>query len=619
MFLKLEQLDRNVYRRKDSLPIANYLRNVSLYIKLFFTFIKKDVDRAREIFTHKKKDIEYFIKNQIDLSYGNNLNNYFHVPKILSVILNQIKNIITSRKNLDYLSLYQSINGSSEWFMEYENNIVDIKILMNKGDWEIIDAMTEETDINILIELCYDWLEDCVTHVINPATIKKLFEEFPTLYKDIKKSIERPELFTKENRKSVIKLLGENLRLNEFETLTVVAKFASEIFPKEDPKQKHEFNLMLEKFSTYLMGYNIDIFMETTTKLDKKIEDVVDKLTDILMLFIITIRLDSIKEDNRTHQLFSVNNSMNSCDNQNLFPNPGTGERKLNLDSKIQIDLNKNLEINKEGHENSPSPNVSESKNSINKKDIENDLLLYDMYKTLEIYFKKKNSHINPSNIEYLQQIQHSPFKNRKSTEESNFKELESEIINDICFNLNKVIENKINGTSVLKEKMTINSNNFINSNRLNNQKMHPETDNSANIYVNDSKNIVNVKKIQGMIKETEEENHNFSLSNNNMVSYHYQLGPTDSFKKEDSIKKIDTVKSEENNKHKREINKSNSNASYDSLASKKKIKDVVNGVNGSENYEYIRPKSRNRTNSNFQLRFSCRELSLKANEYLEK
>ena len=93
--------------------------------------------------------------------------------------------------------------------------------------------------------------------------------------------------------------------------------------------------------------------------------------------------------------------------------------------------------------------------------------------------------------MEYLKHIQYSPFKNRKSPAESNFKELESEILNDICFNINKLIENKTNGSSVLKEKMTMNSNNFINSNILNKHKLYSESNNSENVSVNDYKNII--------------------------------------------------------------------------------------------------------------------------------
>jgi hypothetical protein len=286
----------------------------------YFTKINViDIDVAREIFTSSKKDIDMFIKHQVDLSWGEELTKISHVPKILYVVLEQIlsltslipnENLSKTAINLNNinnnynandqsilkLQIYKCINGTSEWREEYEKQIVDLKISLNRGHWNLIK---EITDINILIELCFDWLEDCVICVISSDNIEKLYTDDKQLSEKIKDHVKYPKNYTSEQRKKINDFLKSELRMIEYETLTCLAQFASHLSPSEDLNEKDEFHHMLEKIAIYLLSYNIDMIYENPNKeLSQELIKIVEKLIDVILFMIILIEFEYSEDQN---------------------------------------------------------------------------------------------------------------------------------------------------------------------------------------------------------------------------------------------------------------------------------------------------------------------------------
>jgi hypothetical protein len=213
------------------------------------------------------------------------------------------------------LYIYKCINGTSEWKDEYEKHIVDLKISLNRGHWYLLK---EINDINILIELCFDWLEDCVICVISSNNIDKLYTDDKQLSHSIKDHVKNPKNYSSEQRKKINDFLKSELRMIEYETLTCLAQFASNLSPSEDQIQKDEFHLMLEKIAIYLLGYNIDMVYENPNKdFSQKILKIVEKLIDIILFMIILIEF----EYNDDHNLFLYNQrlSVNSSQIDNLL------------------------------------------------------------------------------------------------------------------------------------------------------------------------------------------------------------------------------------------------------------------------------------------------------------
>ena len=124
------------------------------YCKKFEGFL----NNARIIFG-VKDSIDVYLRRQEDLLYGNEYFKYGFVPKIIVKVLEKIMDL----KNncfCDKITIYKVIEGIIiEWNDEFENILMKMKALINKGDWDFFD---KNNNLIITVELLFDWFEDCV-------------------------------------------------------------------------------------------------------------------------------------------------------------------------------------------------------------------------------------------------------------------------------------------------------------------------------------------------------------------------------------------------------------------------------------------------------------------------
>jgi hypothetical protein len=262
------------------------------YIKKFqdcIKFIYLDLIRARETFTGQKRDIDFYIKHQLDLMSQSDAHRFFHIPRILLMILERVGTLI-SLKNYDKLFIYQCLNGNHEWKEDYELILSKFKNSINKGVW---DCINETDDILILIELLYDWLDDNITYVINTTNLDYIFKN--NFQYELRNMIENKQDYTIDTRKLIIDKFKNDLKMSEFECLSCVANFISNILPDEitDSFVLNEFNLVFDKISIYLLGYSIEMVYDNQDILQAQIcQKYVELLRDMLHFFSIVCKYD---------------------------------------------------------------------------------------------------------------------------------------------------------------------------------------------------------------------------------------------------------------------------------------------------------------------------------------
>lgn len=258
-------------------------RNVKYSPKL------KDIDRARFLFTPVKMQIDYFLKNQIDLSIGNEADSPY-VPKLLTATFNKILKL-KSENNLDNLIIYKALNGSHDITQGEELVLTHVVKSMNTGDWVVFENLKEP---HIIAEILFNWLEDCTKWLILPSEIKKI--------SDMLKSHNINDIFSaatsKENRITIVDIISQGIRKYEFEILKTIAFFCAKIYPYPGIENYNEtmeqFNLMKEKISIFILGYNFDILYDEGMLNEKRRSylEIVEVMLMIIDNLIISILYD---------------------------------------------------------------------------------------------------------------------------------------------------------------------------------------------------------------------------------------------------------------------------------------------------------------------------------------
>jgi hypothetical protein len=340
----------------------------------------------------------------MDLSYGYDVYKAQHVPKIIYIVLEKIE-YIRCAKNMDSSVIFHCINGSLEWLDEYEPLIVNLKISLNNGIW---DELHKVEDINILIEMFYDWLEDCCKYVINPLKIEKMYTNSQlTPICNIKKQIVDPRSYSKESRRVITEHIRKEMRMIEFETLTCIAHFTYKFLPEEghDQTYKKDFKLMLEKLAIYMLGYNIEMLYENQDKSQaRSCQTIVSRLIDLIMFCNIVIKYDiQNDEDNSFYHKTSTNILTNyNSDNYSNFLN-----RKINVELGISQTMHNQNDLTTFSKAISlidriqtRAPYYSQKINfhpkfvslvseKSDKTDNQRENFLYNMYSKLDKYFNK--------------------------------------------------------------------------------------------------------------------------------------------------------------------------------------------------------------------------------------
>ena len=220
------------------------------YCKKFEGFL----NNARIIFGNKDS-IDVYLRRQEDLLYGNEYFKYGFVPKIIVKVLNKIMDL---RNNLvcDKITIYKVIEGIViEWNDELENELLNMKNLLNKGDWDYFDR---NNNLIVVVELLFDWFEDCVEFIINRERTKKiissdLFCEYIFIIKDNKKNYNQKLL--SQQRKNLFDYIKKIYHCFEYEIIFNFATFLTTI-PPNNKEEKKLFNSMIDRISIGLLGFS---------------------------------------------------------------------------------------------------------------------------------------------------------------------------------------------------------------------------------------------------------------------------------------------------------------------------------------------------------------------------
>ena len=117
--------------------------------------------------------IENYLKKQEDILFGEELQKVGYIPIIIEKSLNKIIELKNKLK-INKVLIYKLIQGELiDWNDQLENLLVELKMLINQNKWEKFDL---NENLMIVIELMFDWFEDCVKFVINPERTDKIIK-----------------------------------------------------------------------------------------------------------------------------------------------------------------------------------------------------------------------------------------------------------------------------------------------------------------------------------------------------------------------------------------------------------------------------------------------------------
>jgi hypothetical protein len=329
-----------------------------------FTYIV--LIRARETFTTRKRGLDFYIKHQLDLIPQLDSHKFQHIPRIIVAILERVGCII-HQKGIDKANVYQCLNGNHEWKDEYENSLNHLKSAINHGVWSCIN---ETDDIIILIEMLFDWIDDSVTCVFNSSTLDSIFKNNFDL--ELNKMIVNRKEYNIETRKLIIDKFKNELKMSEFECLSCIANFLSFIYPDDiqDPVILNEFNLMFDKLSIYLLGFNIEMVYENSNLEEAQTcKRYIEQFKDMLNFFSIVCKYDWFEHTGRKGSFNIMSNYLKklyiSDENERIISTKADGKffNKMKTCTNIEDIINSNT----------------------NRDDF-----LLNMYKALEQYFNKE-------------------------------------------------------------------------------------------------------------------------------------------------------------------------------------------------------------------------------------
>jgi hypothetical protein len=332
---------------------------------------KNYIDRCRPIFGEKNA-IEFYLKNQADLLYGDNLKRYEFIPRLLSIVLEKIEDLLHSGQ-ITKESIYLSMFYPEDWSDENESQLVYLKTQINLGHWQ---SLNDKIEIKVLSQLLYDWLEDSVVHVISSEKIYLVFQE-KGLSKLIESHISNTKEFSSANRKKLSEDIKQSLRTIESETLCCVANFLNKIKPDiRDTNLFDSYTQVAKRLCAALLGFDTK---ETTNNKDiiEKMIDYAHRLFNLISFFGIVLEKDIEDEIVITKK---------TCFS------PYVNRRKIQEGIKPRqmsdIELDPTVGVTNENPKNNMTININNSYNNIN------DYAMYEVYKVLDGYFANNKDRV---------------------------------------------------------------------------------------------------------------------------------------------------------------------------------------------------------------------------------
>ena len=253
------------------------------------------------------------MKNQKDLLYGEAEIKYKNIHRLFS---NLLEKIIELREDfmISNITLYQSLNGTNDWNPENEDLIVYLKQCINMGAWDSIEEIIE---LDIIVDLLFDWLEDCVKYVINPKKILKLsmIRGFDSNLAAFVSTHTSGVSIDKKLRRDIIDFIKFHFNACELETLITISQFLALIHPSKESNEEHnEFLLVVDRLSRLLLGFNIQDLNDITSINCLNVE----RLKKIICLTVYVI-INDLEEIEDEDNFFSIGDNSNQSHNSSFF------------------------------------------------------------------------------------------------------------------------------------------------------------------------------------------------------------------------------------------------------------------------------------------------------------
>ena len=365
-----------------------------LYITKYFVHIV--ITRLYEIFPQEQYDVNVYLKNQNDVApkamrYDHNL---LYIPQLITISLLRILEL-RNEMNIDDVYLYKALNGGFEVSDEKYAQISNIMLEINENNWE---SLKQVTDVIIIAEMLFIWMDECVRYCISPNSIAEIFKDEggDECSNNITEQLLDHNNQTKEEQQLLNLFIKKHMKKYEYEILKYYALFLKEISPTtmsfhDNQSVISEYEHMTEKIAIFLLGYNIDTLFEKEYQITSKasiddtgnanIFDTVQNLI-ILLEFFQNLSKYTLSEENKYNQL---NEEVTKHLNKNKMMSS-----HWSVDRSPVFDNSNNAILGQKGIFNL---NYNRNVNSTLKKVNSKEKKLYDIYAMLKEHFKGKDEH----------------------------------------------------------------------------------------------------------------------------------------------------------------------------------------------------------------------------------
>ncbi len=269
-------------------------KNEIKQINIFYKFIE-----TSRIIYGKKEKIDVYLKRQDDLLFGDESEKFGYVPKIITKSLERILEI-KFKYNLDNLVIIKLLKGlENNWSDELEKVLYLIKQNINKNDWNIFQ-MNE--NLNIFVELLFDFCEDSTFYIINPEKIDIL-----TKFAPFAKFINQNNFFlTNQQKIDTLSYIRKVLFGFEYSVIFQISSFCAILYENNNLNENFNilFNEMIDRFSMELQGFHL-----SDIQLLKSENDIIEKRINALSSIINLI----------TKEILSSKNSFNENNKLKIF------------------------------------------------------------------------------------------------------------------------------------------------------------------------------------------------------------------------------------------------------------------------------------------------------------
>ena len=276
-------------KRNTCLKSKNEIRQINI----FYQFIE-----TSRIIYGKKEKIDVYLKRQDDLLFGDESEKFGYVPRIITKSLERILEI-KIKYNLDNLVIINLLKGlGNNWNDELEKVLYLIKQNINKNDWSIFQI---NENLNIFVELLFDFCEDSTFYIINPEKI-----DIITKFAPFAKFIKQNNFFlTNQQKINILSFIRKVLSGFEYSVIFQISTFCAILYENNNLKNKNFnilFNEMIDRFSMELQGFHL-----SDIQFLKSEDDIIEKRINALSSIINLITKEIVSSKNSTDENHKLN------------------------------------------------------------------------------------------------------------------------------------------------------------------------------------------------------------------------------------------------------------------------------------------------------------------------